>query len=106
MSKNIVVVIICLAVFLLGVGIYLFFYLESNEQTDSDQVDMSKVYSIPGSNVHESTQKNIIQPSTNQTSQVAPENGSINKQPLTVKEKKSNLVNKSFITTTKDIATF
>jgi type II secretory pathway component PulM len=116
MRKNMIIVFVCLSVLILGICIYLFFYYESSQEahqeqeaqvTEIEQVDIKNVYSIPNSNTHLSNTNNqVIERSASDTSLTIIENESINKKQMTTTEKKTNIVNKSFITTSKDIATF
>ncbi len=89
------------------VGIYVFFHLESNKEDTSDHVNISNVYVLPESNPNNGMiQQNILQGHPANQMGVVSSNDLINKKPLSVKEVKTNIVKKSFITTSKDIATF
>ncbi|MDC0535573.1 hypothetical protein OAO18_07170 [Francisellaceae bacterium] len=116
MRKNVITVFICLLILILGVCVYLFFYYESSEETPQDkeaqvneinQVNIKNVYAIPSSNAKLSNTNNrVIERSSSETSVTISDDESINKKHQTVKEIKTDIVKKSFITTSKDIATF
>ena len=110
MRKGIIFVV-CLAICVIGIGVYIFWCSDVNKQEQEkkeesiQEVNISNVYSIPQS-THQTNTNNVFQSTSNSNGQMTHENESINKKPLTVQEKKTNIVNKSFISTSKDIATF